>query len=78
VVCRTIHVMLALIRPDVHCAHVGENGGGKCVDWPYNEGYFDDELLFGEPSGQTFICPKKKDCHRPWGVAEEQVTLELE
>ena len=66
VVCRTIHIILARVRPDVHCMHVGPTGGGKCVDEPYNEGYFDDEALFGQPRGQTFICPEKKKCHWPW------------
>jgi len=78
VVCRTIHVILAQVRPDVHCMHVGQDGGGKCVDWPYNEGYFDDELLFGKPSGQTFICPEKEHCHWPWSEQEEKVKLELQ
>lgn len=63
VVCRTVHIILALVRPDVHCAHVGPTGGGKCADWPYNNGYFDDEELFGQKEGQTFICPEKKHCH---------------
>nr|GAT43385.1 predicted protein [Mycena chlorophos] len=31
VICRTLHVRLALIRPEVHCPHVGPTGGGKCV-----------------------------------------------
>jgi hypothetical protein len=63
VVCRTVHIILALVRPDVHCEHVGPTGGMKCVDWPYNKGYFDDQELFGQPAGRTFICPEKKDCH---------------
>ena len=58
--------------------HVGPTGGGKCVDWPYNEGYFDDELLFGNPTGQTFICPKKEKCHWPWVGDDEKVKLELQ
>ena len=36
--------------------HVGPTGGGKCVNEPYNEGYFDDVQLFGQPEGQTFMC----------------------
>jgi hypothetical protein len=61
VVCRIIHVILARVRPDVHCMHVRPTGGGKCVDEPYNQGYFDDEALFGQPRGQTFICPDTDD-----------------
>lgn len=38
----------------------------KCVDEPYNDGYFDDAALFGMPLGTTFICPEKKDCHKGW------------
>ncbi|KAL2352482.1 hypothetical protein BJ546DRAFT_1064216 [Cryomyces antarcticus] len=57
VVCRTIHVLLARIRPDVHCPHVGPTGGGKCVDADYNDVYFDDQALFGQPEGETFVCP---------------------
>ncbi|KAG9242310.1 hypothetical protein BJ878DRAFT_178465 [Calycina marina] len=75
VVCRTIHVILTLVRPDAHCMHVGPTGGGKCVDWPYNNGYFDDNLLFGKPSGQTFICPEKEHCH--WPLEGQDVRLEL-
>ncbi|KAI3392403.1 hypothetical protein diail_5730 [Diaporthe ilicicola] len=45
--CRALHVRLTPIRPEVHCAHVGPTGGGKCVDMAYNEAYFDDEALFG-------------------------------
>ena len=36
--------------------HVGPTGGGKCVNEPYNEGYFDDVQLFDRPEGQTFMC----------------------
>ncbi|KAI9884548.1 MAG: hypothetical protein M1823_003674 [Watsoniomyces obsoletus] len=56
VVCRTIHVVLSGIRPDVHCSHVGPTGGGKCVDISYNQKYFDDEMLFQRPLGTTFKC----------------------
>ncbi|KXS18593.1 hypothetical protein M427DRAFT_53547 [Gonapodya prolifera JEL478] len=37
--CRSIHVNLAFFRPEVHCAHVGPTGGGKCVDLTYDS-YF--------------------------------------
>ncbi|KAJ7209274.1 hypothetical protein GGX14DRAFT_566458 [Mycena pura] len=54
VCCRFIHLILAAIRPEVHCQHVGPTGGGKCIDIPYNQVYFDDEL-FGSRDG-TFDC----------------------
>ena len=57
VICRTIHVLLAAINPGVHCQHLSANGGGKCVDIDYNDAYFDDELLFGQPVSDTFQCP---------------------
>ncbi|KAI7785265.1 hypothetical protein LA080_007549 [Diaporthe eres] len=56
--CRALHVRLTPLRPDVHCAHVGPGGGGKCVDVPYNQAYFDDEALFGDAPGETFVCPE--------------------
>ncbi|KAJ7243022.1 hypothetical protein C8J57DRAFT_1192059 [Mycena rebaudengoi] len=55
--CRFIHLLLAAIRPEVHCAHVGPTGGGKCIEVEYNEAFFNDESLFGEPLGQPFNCP---------------------
>lgn len=63
VVCRWIHTVLTQVRPDVHCPHVGPTGGMKCVNEPYNEGYFDDATLFGLPEGDAFICPQKKKHH---------------
>ncbi|KAE8449581.1 hypothetical protein EG329_007911 [Mollisiaceae sp. DMI_Dod_QoI] len=59
VVCRSVHVILALVNPDTHCPHVGPTGGGKCVDEGYNEGYFDDVELFGRPRGKVFVCDEK-------------------
>ncbi|KAJ7053227.1 hypothetical protein C8F01DRAFT_1375384 [Mycena amicta] len=56
VVCRLIHARLALIRPEVHCPHVGPTGGGKCVDVDYNDVYFNDELVFGEHGAGAFDC----------------------
>ncbi|MCJ1351393.1 MAG: hypothetical protein MMC33_001377 [Icmadophila ericetorum] len=54
VVCRSIHVILARLRPMVHCPHVGPTGGGKCVVVNYNDVYFaDDQALFGTPEGDT-------------------------
>lgn len=32
VVCRIYHGMIAPVRPNIHCAHMGKTGGGKCVD----------------------------------------------
>lgn len=57
VVCRSLHIRLASLRPNVHCKHVGPTGGGKCVDIGYNDAYLDDLALFGKPSGETFVCP---------------------
>ena len=54
VICRTLHVRLAKLRPDVHCVHVAPSGGGKCVDIEYNQVYFDDEALFG--GNDAFTC----------------------
>ncbi|KAH6670886.1 hypothetical protein F5X68DRAFT_158936 [Plectosphaerella plurivora] len=57
VVCRTIHLVLTLTRPDIHCKHVGPNGGGKCVDIG-DMAYLEDETLYEEPLGETFVCKK--------------------
>ncbi|EME40182.1 hypothetical protein DOTSEDRAFT_56437 [Dothistroma septosporum NZE10] len=54
--CRTIHIILTMVRPDVHCPHVGPTGGGKCIDIDYSIDYFDDANLFKEPEGTTFTC----------------------
>ncbi|AEO67925.1 uncharacterized protein THITE_2117103 [Thermothielavioides terrestris NRRL 8126] len=56
IVCRSIHLVLTQVRPDVHCPHVGPTGGGKCVDIAYPENYFSDEELYGQPAGETFMC----------------------
>ncbi|PKS08129.1 hypothetical protein jhhlp_005404 [Lomentospora prolificans] len=56
IVCRTIHIVLTQVRPDVHCPHVGPTGGGKCVDVEYPENYFNDEDLYGDDVGDTFTC----------------------
>ncbi|KAJ7350014.1 hypothetical protein DFH08DRAFT_672177, partial [Mycena albidolilacea] len=56
VVCRGIHVLLTKIRPEVHCAHVGPTGGGKCIDVAYNDVYFNDESLYDAPLGTPFTC----------------------
>ncbi|KAF7309266.1 Secreted protein [Mycena indigotica] len=54
VACRSIHVLLTSIRPDVHCAHVGPTGGGKCIQKHYTTDYFDDTQLFGPK--KVFSC----------------------
>lgn len=56
IACRTIHIILTMVRPDVHCPHVGPTGGGKCVDIDYSTDYFDDEKLFKAPLGSVFTC----------------------
>ena len=56
IACRTIHTLLTIVRPDIHCPHVGPTGGGKCVDIDYSDDYFDDAELFGEALGSTFTC----------------------
>ncbi|KAI9766011.1 MAG: hypothetical protein M1840_007018 [Geoglossum simile] len=58
IVCRTIHLVLAGVRPKAHCAHVGPTGGGKCVDYPYELSYFSDQGIFGDPQGETFQCSR--------------------
>ncbi|KAF7290200.1 hypothetical protein MIND_01333400 [Mycena indigotica] len=61
VVCRLIHARLAILRPEVHCVHVGPTGGGKCVDVEYNDVYYNDELVFGEHGAATFDCGTYRD-----------------
>ncbi|KAE9362654.1 hypothetical protein N431DRAFT_499308 [Stipitochalara longipes BDJ] len=56
IVCRTIHLVLTQVRPDIHCPHVGPTGGGKCVDYAYPLEYFADQALYGDPLGKTFTC----------------------
>ncbi|KAI9866207.1 MAG: hypothetical protein M1813_001768 [Trichoglossum hirsutum] len=56
IVCRSIHLVLTGVRPEIHCPHVGPTGGGKCVDYPYQLSYFTDQAVFGEPQGKTFQC----------------------
>lgn len=58
VTCRTIHINLVHIRPDLHCPHIGPTGGMACVDATWNEKYglAADELLYGEK--MPFICPE--------------------
>jgi len=59
VVCRFVHVLLARIRPEVHCPHVGPTGGGKCVDVQYDQVYFeDDQVLFEGVGDNIFMCGK--------------------
>mmetsp|Transcript_3153 Transcript_3153/g.9609 ORF Transcript_3153/g.9609 Transcript_3153/m.9609 type:complete len:275 (+) Transcript_3153:86-910(+) len=44
--CRLIHLKLAPLRPEIHCAHVGPSGGGKCVDVPFEDYLKLDGLFF--------------------------------
>ncbi|QDS68577.1 hypothetical protein FKW77_000561 [Venturia effusa] len=58
-VCRLIHLQLTLVRPEIHCPHVGPNGGSppknfKCVNTTYDDSYTDDVALFG--SKNPFKC----------------------
>ncbi|KAF2430900.1 hypothetical protein EJ08DRAFT_588123 [Tothia fuscella] len=53
--CRNIHALLTVIRPAIHCPHIGPTGGGKCTDIDYNNVYFDNKELFGDAS--LFNCP---------------------
>lgn len=41
-VCRSVHALLTLLRPQIHCPHAGPTGGGICVDTPYEIFYTDD------------------------------------
>ncbi|KAI0031128.1 hypothetical protein K488DRAFT_52754 [Vararia minispora EC-137] len=59
-VCRLIHLILTVVRPDVHCPHVGPLGGNgpdnfKCVNISFNDPsyYTNDDILF---SGEDFRC----------------------
>ncbi|KAJ3298660.1 hypothetical protein HDU79_008153 [Rhizoclosmatium sp. JEL0117] len=49
--CRSIHVNLAFLRPDIHCPHVGPTGGMMCVDLPYNQ-------YFEFPNAGNFVIDK--------------------
>jgi hypothetical protein len=40
--CRSTHTLLTPFRPQIHCAHAGPTGGGKCIDFPYEEYYTND------------------------------------
>ncbi|CAF0851463.1 unnamed protein product [Didymodactylos carnosus] len=44
VVCRTIHIKLASISPDIHCPHVGKTGGGACTNKTSQSYYQDDNF----------------------------------
>jgi hypothetical protein len=32
VLCRMVHQNMVMLRPEVHCAHIGRDGGGMCAD----------------------------------------------
>ncbi|KAK6527662.1 hypothetical protein TWF694_004642 [Orbilia ellipsospora] len=56
VVCRVVHLMLAVIDPVDHCPHVGPTGGMKCVNYGYEDRLFlSDAALFGDV--HRFVCP---------------------
>jgi hypothetical protein len=46
--CRTIHSQMVYSRPDVHCPHIGRDGGGMCVDVPFSD-YREFRDGFAEP-----------------------------
>ncbi|KAB5528939.1 hypothetical protein GE09DRAFT_1253082 [Coniochaeta sp. 2T2.1] len=67
VVCRSLHTILARLRPTVHCPHVGKVGGSeaegfKCTNIKYTVDYFDDQKLFGG-DGHPFFCDAKNQYH---------------
>jgi len=37
--CRQTHALLTPLRPEYHCAHTAFDGGGKCIDFPYETYY---------------------------------------
>jgi hypothetical protein len=39
VVCRQLHSLLTVIRPEVHCPHSSPGGGNTCIDFPYSSFY---------------------------------------
>ncbi|KAK0713698.1 hypothetical protein B0T26DRAFT_833320, partial [Lasiosphaeria miniovina] len=55
VVCRAIHIILTVGNPETHCPHVGPTGGGACIDVPYGH-VFEDEDVYSDPIGETFVC----------------------
>jgi hypothetical protein len=42
VVCRTLHALLAIGRPFIHCSHSGKTGGGKCINHEYQSYYLEN------------------------------------
>jgi hypothetical protein len=46
-VCRQLHSLLTLFRPDIHCPHTSPNGAMTCVDFPYASFY--DTTFGAEP-----------------------------
>ena len=47
-VCRQLHSLLTLFRPDIHCPHTSPNGAMTCVDFPYASFY--DTTFPADPS----------------------------
>lgn len=46
----------AELTVQVHCPHLSPSGGGKCVNVPCNDVYFDDKALFDHSRAETFMC----------------------
>ncbi|RYZ58506.1 MAG: hypothetical protein EOP07_06865 [Proteobacteria bacterium] len=46
--CRQTHALLTPLRPEYHCQHVAQNGGGKCVDFSYESFYDEIKAAEGE------------------------------
>jgi hypothetical protein len=44
VMCRSLHLLLAQFRPQLHCMHTGPDGGGKCIDTLYSEYYLPEKF----------------------------------
>ncbi len=40
--CRQLHTLLTPYRPDEHCPHTSPDGGGTCIDFPYDDYYKTD------------------------------------
>lgn len=49
VACRQFHSSLTAFRPEVHCPHVSREGGGKCIDRPFDSFYDDGASVLGFP-----------------------------
>ncbi|CAK4032316.1 Hypothetical predicted protein [Lecanosticta acicola] len=79
IACRTIHLILTVVHPEVHCPHVGPTGGGKCSEIDYSVDYFDDDKLFQAPVGSVFTCsgPLQPDNQVGAGPGAGQILQQL-